>query len=194
MMGNTPLSSRDVQVHVHHERREGYPPSRDGQDIQERLSLREFITRIFKDDHSVERELYRTHKCLSGTIHGHSKELEVLSDSYNTMYIELFRSGKTVLPQHTMSHQMVTGIDPYQNRKDMDASDLYRRQMLQSQAYFTPTGTSFAGQFGGVASGLANDNRLKDMAEEATKKEIFEAAVKLTEKEKRDADIYYLLS
>lgn len=141
------ITSHDVRVRITHDIKEGYLPSADGGEIREELSLREFLERIFKEGHEVESELYRLSKCLSGGYQYNNNEIERVTHKYNVMYAELFRRGKMVLAQHKMSHNMIGGIDPYQqqqqrqqmsNMAQRSALDYHQQHMLREAACFVP--------------------------------------------------------
>ena len=184
----------DIQVHVIHVLSEGYPPSADGDVIKEQLPLREFLTRIFKDQHNLEQEMYRVSKCLAGGYQYNNNEAERICDTYNAMYAKLFQQGKLALPQHKMSQRMlgsIGGRDPYQDEKlrrqamtgmqQMD-SDHYKRQAMMQQMAARPN----PGQFLGV---MQEDPSIKQMHKEALEKDQIKQ-----KKKKRDDDLYYLLT
>ena len=172
----------DTRVQITHDLREGYSPAFDGGTIREEMPLREFLGRIFREGREVENELYRVSKCLSGGYQYNNNELERVCDSYNVMYSRLIRQGKIVLAQHKMSHNMIGGIDPYQDRQQLMAnqSDDYRRQAMMAQMAARPN----PGQFLGV---MQEDPSIREMHKEALEKDKIKQ-----EKKKRDDDLYYL--
>jgi len=177
----------DVRVQIRHELKEGYIPSADGGMIREEMPLREFIERIFKDSHHVEQEMYRVSKCMAGGYQYNNNELDRICDTYDRMYSDLIRRGKLVLAQHKMRHDMIGGIDPYQERQQLMAnqSDDQRRReramMMQQQASFqAPQG------FAGI---MQEDPSIKQMHKEALEKDKIKQ-----KKKKRDDDLYYLLT
>ena len=177
----------DVRVQIRHELKEGYIPSADGGMIREEMPLREFIERIFKDSHHVEQEMYRVSKCMAGGYQYNNNELDRICDTYDRMYSDLIRRGKLVLAQHKMRHDMIGGIDPYQERQQLMAnqSDDQRRReramMMQQQVSFqAPQG------FAGI---MQEDPSIKQMH----KKALLQDQIK-QEKKKRDDDLYYLLT
>ena len=177
----------DVRVQIRHELKEGYIPSADGGMIREEMPLREFIERIFKDSHHVEQEMYRVSKCMAGGYQYNNNELDRICDTYDRMYSDLIRRGKLVLAQHKMRHDMIGGIDPYQERQQLMAnqSDDQRRReramMMQQQASFqAPQG------FAGI---MQEDPSIKQMHKEALEKDKIKQ-----EKKKRNDDLYYLLT
>jgi hypothetical protein len=180
----------DVRVHIRHELREGYLPSANGDMIREEMPLREFLGRIFKEGREVENELYRVSKCMSGGYSYNDNELDRIIDTYNTMYAELIRRGKLVLPAHKIRQNMLGGVDPYnelQRRQAMSGaqqmdSEHYRRQAMMQQMSARPN----PGQFLGV---MQEDPSIKKMHKEALEKDQIKQ-----EKKKRDDDLYYLLT
>ena len=180
----------DVKVQIRHELKEGYLPSFDGGMIREEMPLREFLGRIFKDGREVENELYRVSKCMSAGYGYNNNELERICDTYDRMYSELIRKGKLVLAQHKHSHNMLGGIDPYQEQRRREAmtgmqqmdSEHYRRQAMMAQMAARPN----PGQFLGV---MQEDPSIREMHKEALEKDKIKQ-----EKKKRDDDLYYLTS
>ena len=178
----------DVRVQIRHELKEGYIPSADGGMIREEMPLREFIELIFKDSHHVEQEMYRVSKCMAGGYQYNNNELDRICDTYDRMYSDLIRRGKLVLAQHKMRHDMIGGIDPYQDgRQSMTGMqqmdrDHYRRQAMMQQMSARPN----PGQFLGV---MQEDPSIKQMH----KKALLQDQIK-QEKKKRDDDLYYLLT
>ena len=180
----------DVKVQIRHELKEGYIPSADGDMIREEMPLREFLGRIFKEGREVENELYRVNKCMAGGYQYNNNELDRICDTYDRMYSDLIRKGKLVLAQHKMSHNMIGGIDPYQEQRRREAmtgmqqmdNDHYRRQAMMQQMSARPN----PGQFLGV---MQEDPSIKQMH----KKALLQDQIK-QEKKKRDDDLYYLLT
>jgi len=179
----------DVRVHIRHELREGYLPSADGDMIREELPLREFLGRIFEEGREVENELYRISKCMAGGYQYNDNEIDRIAEIYDAMYSKLIRRGKLVLAQHKIRHQMISGIDPYQDDKlrrqamsQQTDSDHYRRQAMMAQMAARPN----PGQFLGV---MQEDPSIKQMHKKALEQDQIKQ-----EKKKRDDDLYYLLT
>ena len=171
------MSGQDsVRIHINHDRREGYSPSIDGREIKEELSLREFLSRIFEDRH-VENEIYRVSRAVSS--HDH-RELEMICDKYNEMYIHVLRSGKVVLPQHKMSGigGLAGGLGQLSGYDRMERQQAERQQLMRQQAMSQDMG------FRAPAFGV---DPIHDGKKAAERK-------KREEKKKRDDDFYYLLT
>jgi hypothetical protein len=121
---------------------------------------------------------------MAGGYQYNNNEIDRIAETYNAMYAERFRKGRMVLPQHKQRHNMIGGIDPYQDRQQLMAnqSDDYRRQAMMAQMAARPN----PGQFLGV---MQEDPSIKQMHKEALEKDQIKQ-----EKKKRDDDLYYLLT
>ena len=172
---------RDVdstRVHIIHDRREGYPVSVDNQDIKEELPLKEFLRRIFKE-RNVENEVYRVAKAVAS--HNH-REIEMICDKYNDMYLHLLRSGKAVLPQHKISgiggiSGGLFGVDPFDDRqRAMSRQQDYDRERhaLMAQASFTPSWQ------GGILDGGPSQTEMIKQKEKEIEKKRFDDLFFLT--------------
>jgi hypothetical protein len=114
-----------IQVRILHDRREGYPSSADGQEIKEQLQLEDFLRRIF-EPRQVDNEMRRVERAL----HTHDRrQVEMICDKYNDMYLHLIRSGKAVLAQHRMSGIGAFGVDPFNDHNHR------QRQMGEREQY-----------------------------------------------------------
>ena len=171
----------DVRVRIHHLRSEGYPPSAEGLEIKEELSLREFLTRIMTAERNVENELYRVSKAIAAR---DNNQIEMICEKYNDMYIHLIRSGRAVLAQHRMSgiggH---FGLDPFDNKhrgqmSNRDSSREYERQAMMQQMGTSP---------------MYRSHGILDPGPSQAEKSLALKKSKLAEeKKKRDDDLFYL--
>lgn len=181
MIGRT-----EVRVRIHHRPEEGYPLAGNGEEIKEDLPLRELLERMYRayqeDSHKkVEEVMYEVAKVLNAVDTNAIKHIE---RTYDVAYAKLFRTGKLVLPEHTMSnsnynHQLRGFVDPYQDKSNYQKD--FERQMLMQQ-----TSARYPSQFAAMVQ--------SDPAVEKAKKEEFLRANEEEEKRKESEDIYYLLT
>ena len=117
---------RSAKVLIHHRIQDGYIPSKDGTEIKESLPLNEFVDRLVK--HSDKFRGVSIDKGLEIVIEGISHEnidnplftKNGTARAFITMldheYANIFKSGKCVLPEHSMSfnrHLQSLGYDTY---------------------------------------------------------------------------------
>ena len=160
--------SAEIRVRVVHRLEDGYILAKNGETIREDMSLKDLLVRIFRSRDELDRELYECSKALAVN---HTSAVEHFATRYDQMYARLFKSGKAVLPEHTMSSNY---RDPEQelHRHRME----YQRAMQQAHP----------GQFGSLAS---VDRAIQELTESKRKEKQAEES-----KQREEEDIYYLLT
>lgn len=175
----------DVRVRVYHRTEDGYKLAGNGEEIKEDLPIREFLERIFRvngqnSQHDVERALYEIHKTLSAV---HMSAIEHIARTYDGVYSKLIRTGKLVLPEHTMAthdYDKYRGfVDPFDNGQQRYQQEYQRAMMMQNIA-------ARPGQFPAVIQ--------PDPAVEEAKRKEFLRANEEEKTRKESEDIYYLLT
>jgi len=178
----TTFRGNDIQVRIWHKHCEGYPLAATGEEIQEKLPLKEFLRRIFKDERQAENEHYRVAKYIDGRMEDRIREL---ANTYDKMYCSLFNSGRLVLPLHKRGYG-----DAYQTHHMAD----YNRQEYERARQMAMMQQQSSGQFQARAdySGAISERSMSQMFRNEEKivqekKDLIDA-----EKKKRTDDLFFL--
>ena len=167
--------SAEIRVRVVHRLEDGYILAKNGETIREDMSLKDLLVRIFRSRDELDRELYECSKALAVN---HTSAVEHFATRYDQMYARLFKSGKAVLPEHTMSSSFESEFErQYRERQ----REIDRAAMMQRQAMLHP------GQFGGSLASA--DRAIQELTESNRKEREAEEA-----KQREEEEIYYLLT
>jgi hypothetical protein len=156
----------EVRVRVIHRLEDGYILAKNGEVIREDMPLKELLSRIFRDDRrQFEEELY---ECTKALARGNTTVVQYFSTRYDQMYARLFKSGKAVLQEHTMSS--------FNDPADIRRREMERAIMMQNRYLTDPA--------------VEQSKRLSQQREQEQKAE----QIKKDKIEREEADIYYLLT